>query len=111
MSDSPTVLLVMDFQNGIVERSGNAKALEAARQAVTGARRAGIPVLFVRVAFRPGYPEVSSNNLSFTATAQQSGDAMTESHDATQVHASLEPRPDEPIVTKRRISAFSGSDL
>ena len=32
-------------------------------------------------------------------------------HPATQVHAALEPRPDEPVVVKRRVSAFSGSDL
>ena len=101
----------MDFQHGIVERIGGDEALEAARQAVTAARGAGIPVLFVRVAFRPGYPEVSANNLAFAATAQQGGDTMTEAHAATAVHAALEPRPDEPVVTKRRVSAFSGSDL
>jgi nicotinamidase-related amidase len=27
------------------------------------------------------------------------------------VHAALAPRPDEPVIIKRRISAFSGSDL
>ena len=36
---------------------------------------------------------------------------MTQDHPATQVHAALEPRPDEPVVVKRRVSAFSGSDL
>jgi nicotinamidase-related amidase len=36
---------------------------------------------------------------------------MTENHPATQVHDALEPRPDEPVVVKRRVSAFSGSDL
>ena len=39
------------------------------------------------------------------------GDAMTQDHPATQVHAALEPRPDEPVIVKRRVSAFSGSDL
>ncbi|HEV7186665.1 MAG TPA: hypothetical protein VGN28_02095 [Blastococcus sp.] len=33
---------------------------------------------------------------------------MTEPHAATQVLAALDPRPDEPVVTKRRVSAFTG---
>jgi nicotinamidase-related amidase len=66
--------------------------------------------MFVRVAFRPGYPETADSNLAFAAV-KQAGDTMTQDHPATQVHAALEPRPDEPVIIKRRISAFSGSDL
>jgi nicotinamidase-related amidase len=36
---------------------------------------------------------------------------MTQDHPDTQVHAALSPRPDEPVIVKRRVSAFSGSDL
>ena len=36
---------------------------------------------------------------------------MTQDHPATQVHAALSPLPDEPVIVKRRVSAFSGSDL
>ena len=36
---------------------------------------------------------------------------MTQDHPATQVHAALSPLPDEPVIIKRRVSAFSGSDL
>jgi nicotinamidase-related amidase len=110
MSDARTALLVMDVQHGIVERLGNEAMLAAAGRAVDAARASGIPVMFVRVAFRPGYPEVAEQNASFSALAQ-AGDVMTQDHPATQVHGSLEPRPDEPIVLKRRVSAFSGSDL
>jgi nicotinamidase-related amidase len=106
MSDSRPVLLIMDFQHGIVERIGDPSVVDAADRAAKAARAAGIPVMFVRVAFRPGYPEAAS----FGAISQM-GDAMTQDHPATQVHASLEPRPDEPVIIKRRISAFSGSDL
>lgn len=101
----------MDFQRGIVERSGSGQALDNAVQAAGAARAANIPVFFVRVAFRPGYPEVASSNQSFSQTAQHAGDGMTEAHPATQIHDALRPRDDEPIITKRRISAFAGSDL
>jgi len=110
MPGSRPVLLVMDFQHGVVERFGDPSVLEAAGRAVKAARASGIPVMFVRVAFRPGYPEAAANNPTFSALAQ-AGDAMTQDHPATQVHAALEPRPDEPVVLKRRVSAFSGSDL
>jgi nicotinamidase-related amidase len=110
MPDPRPVLLVMDFQQGIVERLGDPSVTNAAGRAVEAARTAGIPVMFVRVAFRPGYPEAAATNATF-ARIHQGGDAMTEDHPATQVHSALEPRPDEPVILKRRVSAFSGSDL
>jgi nicotinamidase-related amidase len=110
MSDSRPVLLVMDFQHGIVERIGDPSVVAAADRAVKAARASRIPVMFVRVAFRPGYPEAAETNKTFGALAQ-AGDAYTEDHPATQVHAALEPLPGEPVVVKRRVSAFSGSDL
>jgi nicotinamidase-related amidase len=111
MPESRSVLLVMDFQHGIVERLGDEKVLGAAGRAVAAARAAEIPVLFVRVAFRPGYPEAAETNESFAAVAKAAGDTMHETHPATQVHADLEPLPGEPTVLKRRVSAFAGSDL
>jgi nicotinamidase-related amidase len=110
MSGARPVLLVMDFQHGIVERLGAPSVVEAAHRAVEAARAGAIPVMFVRVAFRSGYPEVAANNIAFGGVAQ-SGDSMTQDHPATQVHTAFEPRPDEPIILKRRVSAFSGSDL
>lgn len=110
MSERRSVLLVMDFQHDIVERLGSPSVLGAAGRAVEAARANGIPVMFVRVAFRPGYPEVAASNAAFSAIAR-TGEAMTEDHPGTRIHASLEPRADEPIILKRRVSAFSGSDL
>jgi nicotinamidase-related amidase len=107
---SRTVLLVMDFQHGIVERIGDQSVVDAASRAIEAARAGNVAVMYVRVAFRPGYPEVSEANAGFSTVAR-TGDTMTEPHPATQVHAALEPRHDDPIVVKRRVSAFSGSDL
>jgi nicotinamidase-related amidase len=113
MSGSPgsrPVLLLMDFQHGIVERVGSPSVIDAADRAAKAARTAGIPVMFVRVAFRPGYPEVADSNASFSSVSQ-AGDAFTQDHPATQVHASLTPLDGEPVILKRRVSAFTGSDL
>jgi nicotinamidase-related amidase len=111
MPGSRPVLLLMDFQHGIVESLGSPSVVEAADRAAKAARAAGIPVMFVRVGFRPGYPEVAASNASFSALTAQGGDAYTQDHPATQVHASLTPLDGEPVIVKRRVSAFTGSDL
>jgi nicotinamidase-related amidase len=104
-----SALLVMDVQNGIVARYASAAVLQPLQAAVQTARERKIPVLFVRVALRPGYPDVSPRNLSFSAAKQRGG--MLETDDATQVWDGVRPRPDEVVVVKRRVSAFTGSGL
>jgi nicotinamidase-related amidase len=112
MRDVRSTLLVMDVQQGIVDRYGPAGALlERLTGAVAAAREASVPVIFVRVAFRPGFPEVSPANRTFSAIAKGAGEGFTEDSPATQIHPALAPRPDEPVVLKKRVSAFTGSDL
>jgi nicotinamidase-related amidase len=101
----------MDLQNGIVSRlASTPETLLPFQQAIEAARSHGIQVIYVRVAFREWFPEVSPNNKAFAAAAKFGG-GMTESDEATQIHGSVQPQPGEPLVTKRRVSAFSGSDL
>lgn len=107
---SRTALLVMDFQRDIVDRSGGPDAVDAAARAVEVARGAGVRVIYVRVGFRPGYPEIAATNRSFAAIADGPADMTIESP-GTALHDALVPRADEPVVVKRRVSAFTGSDL
>ena len=109
MTDRPTsALLVMDMQNGIVERFGDA-VLEPAVRAIAAARGAGVTVVYVRVAFRAGHPEVSPRNRTFAAL--RDAGALGEDDAATAVHPALAPRAGDVVVVKRRVSAFAGSDL
>jgi nicotinamidase-related amidase len=65
-------LLVMDMQVGIVTRYvQTGDFLTPISTAITTARAASIPVIYVAVAFRPGYPEMSPRNKSFSAIKQQ----------------------------------------
>ncbi|MDP9729519.1 cysteine hydrolase family protein [Alicyclobacillus tolerans] len=108
---SQTALLVMDMQNGIVSRfAEDPSVLEPFKHAVALARKSEVMVIFVRVAFRPGYPEISSRNLSFSRIAKNPND-MIQSEFSTQIHESVAPQPEEAVVTKLRVSAFTGSDL
>ena len=74
---------------------------------VAAARAAHSQVIYVRVAFRTGTPEVSPRNLTFSAFAGSG--SMSELDPATEVHPALAPQAGDVVVTKRRVSAFSGS--
>jgi nicotinamidase-related amidase len=104
-----TALLVMDMQNAIVGRLDDTAALDRAAEAVAAARTAGVPVIHVRVGFRPGYPEVSPRNTTFSALRDAGG--ALDDPEAIAIHPAVAPRDDEVVVTKRRVSAFAGSDL
>jgi nicotinamidase-related amidase len=106
-----TALLVMDIQNGIVERyaDGPGPLLAAVGRATRAARSAGVPVIYVRIAFRPGAPEISGRNRSFSAIAGSG--AMGLDAPATKIHPAVAPEPADIVVVKKRVSAFAGSDL
>lgn len=107
---STTALLIMDVQRGIVERYGDDPGyLKRLSGAIDAARRAGHPVIYVTVAFRPGFPEVSARNATFSALTGRGG--MGQDDEATQVHPDVAPAEGDVLVTKRRVSAFTGSDL
>lgn len=106
-----TALLVMDMQNGIVSRFGDdtTTMLVPVQKALEAARQNHILVIFVRVGFSEGYPEISPQNKPFSAIPNWGG--MTVSDEATQIHEAIYPKKDEPVVTKYRVSAFAGSNL
>jgi nicotinamidase-related amidase len=105
-----TVLLVMDVQRAIVERFADDPGyLERLAGAVGAARTAGVPVVYVTIGFRPGHPEISARNRTFSAIADAGG--FVEGTQAAEIHPAVAPCPGEVVVTKRRVSAFTGSDL
>jgi nicotinamidase-related amidase len=105
-----TVLLVMDVQRGIVDRfPDGAGYLSRVSAATAAARAAGIPVIYVTIGFRPGHPEISARNRSFSAVA--SAGRFAEGDPATEIHPAVAPAAGDLVVTKRRVSAFTGSDL
>jgi len=65
-------------------------------------------VIYVVVGFRKGFPEIGSGTAASFAAIAKSG--MTGLEEPT-VDPSVAPLPGEMVVTKRRVSAFAGSDL
>ncbi len=110
MNDQKRALLVMDVQQGIINNLGDraTEYLQRVSKAVDAARQSGIPVIFVVVRFRKGYPELSPNNKMFGALRERSWD-MDETSDLTK--PMITPLEDELVIAKKRVSAFAGSDL
>jgi nicotinamidase-related amidase len=104
-------LLIMDYQPGILARLDDADTLlERASEAIAVARRRGVQVGYVRVAFEDDdYEAVPLTNKSFArlrdvrANHAQSPD--------TAVHDRVSPEPGDIVVRKVRVGAFSTTDL
>jgi nicotinamidase-related amidase len=105
-----TALLVMDVQGATVKMLPDSQSLlHAINKVIQTARDRKIPVIYVVVGFRKGYPEASPNNKSFAAL--KNGPMNLDTEEATKVDASVAPHPGDIIITKKRVSAFTGSDL
>jgi nicotinamidase-related amidase len=103
-------LLVMDLQTTILGMipDGSAYAGKVGK-AIAHARAYNIPVIYVVVGFRQGMPEVSPNNKGFMASKERLANVKME--DWIKIDPLVAPLPGEIIVIKRRVSAFTGSDL
>ena len=105
-----TALLVMDMQQGILGNfPGAAPLIAQVKEVINYARDKGIPVIYVVVGFRKGSPEINAKNKVFGA--RKEAFAQTDMDAFMKVHPDIAPLDGEVIVTKRRISAFTGSDL
>ncbi len=106
-----TAVLIMDYQVDIVAMAGNAAdaLLDNASRALDAARQAGLTVIYITVGFRPGYPEVSPRNKSFSSIRESA--RLAPGSAGAEVHPTVRPHPNDIVVVKHRVGAFSGTDL
>jgi nicotinamidase-related amidase len=105
-----TALLVMDMQQGIIGRYPGAVSLLAkVAAAIDFAHAQHIQVIYAVIGFRKGAPDVSPNNKSLNALKR--GFDAIDMADYMKVHPEIAPKEGDITVIKRRISAFTGSDL
>lgn len=129
MSDSPggkprTAVLALHYQNDVLHADGRIRVgfaagddarervIAAAGALLAGARRAGLPIVHIRIAFRPDYADLVQNCPLFRGTAQAG--AVQEGSWGAQFHAGLGPddkRPNEYVVHHLRTSGFIGTPL
>jgi len=105
-----TALLVMDMQTAILGMLPDSTVLTSkVAKALAHARAIKMPVLYVVVGFRQGAPEIGMSNKGFSARKESISKANMA--DWVKIDNSVAPQADEIVITKRRVSAFTGSDL
>jgi biuret amidohydrolase len=89
-----------------VQRHG---VIDSTRSLVQAAREAGVPVIWARAAFRPGYPELIMNTGLSHAIKDLS--ALVEGSPGAQIIKELTPLDTEPVVSHPGTSAFPDTPL
>lgn len=112
-----TAVILVDVTNEVLHEKGTlggdlAKTatgvLQAVRQLVAWARARDLPVIWVRTAFRPGYVDATR---SMRANAKELAGRLIDGTWGAQLVDGLGRMDDDVIITKKRPSAFFGTDL
>jgi len=109
-----TAVLSMDCQTGIVSiytKDDKDAFLTRAANFLTHARVTGMIVIHVQVGFRPGLPDVSSRNILFGAVKSSAQHQKLFQEPLGAIPAVIAPKEGEIVITKHRVSAFTGTDL
>lgn len=105
-----TALLVMDMQVGILSTFAESPAIiGSVVKAIAIARSKNIPIIYATLGFKNGAAEISPNNKVFAATREHIKNINLE--EFSKVHPELAPQENDIRVMKRRVSAFTGSEL
>lgn len=115
------VVLALHYQNDVVHPEGRIRlglaegdarreaVIAAAGRLLAGARRASVPVVHVRIAFRPDHADVIRNGPIWENVVRIG--AVVEGTWGAAFHERLAPVPEEIVVRHGRINAFFGSPL
>jgi nicotinamidase-related amidase len=109
-----TAVLSMDCQNAIVSiyaKDDKDAFLTRAANVLNHARTTGMTVIHIQVGFRPGLPEVSSRNLLFGALKSSQQHQQLFQPPLNAIPSVIAPQEGEIVITKHRVSAFTGTDL
>jgi nicotinamidase-related amidase len=106
-----TAVVIMDYQAGVAAMLPEPEPLlRRAASVLEAARCVTLPVIHVLVEFRPGHPEIHPRNVGFADRIKRNGLFLAGSREA-QVLPAVAPQDVDIVVTKRRIGAFTGTEL
>ena len=112
-----TALLLIDLTNEVLHANGTlggdlskvaSTLLEAVRRLVSWARERKLPVIWVRMAFRPGYVDASR---AMRASAAEMAGRLIDGSWGAELVDGLGRQENDAVITKKRPSAFFGTDL
>ena len=116
-----SALIVVDMQNGFCNPAGSfakigldiemcTDAIEGCKTLVENARAAGVPVIFTRYVYQPGYADGGVVVHDLLPAIKEVNSLAAGSWDA-EIVDQLKPKADEIIIDKSRYSAFYGTRL
>jgi len=104
-----TALLTLDFQKGILGFAPGAEAiLPNASKAVEFARKRQFQIIHVGLGFSGGHPEIPDTESRFKRVKENN--LFVKGTPSAEFHSSI-ARPDELVVYKQRVGAFSENHL
>ena len=107
VTESRTALLLLDFQVGLADQPWAKPAVANARTALSAARTRRMTVVFSKVGFAPGYPDVAPASKAFWPYRDR--DMLPP--EASRLIDGFAPTSGEAVVDKNRFSPFAGSKL
>jgi nicotinamidase-related amidase len=119
---SKSALLILHYQNGLVKPEGifafsgtpgqveKHNCLEKTAAVLKASRGAGLTVIYVNIAYRPGFPELKKPTYPLIESIQERGAFLRGTWDA-DVPDELKPESSDIIIINFDSSAFSHTDL
>lgn len=118
---SESAFLVLHFQNGVAHPEGvwgknlypqiqKDGSIGSTQKALDAARQKELPVIFVNIAWRPGFPELPENTCGLLKEAKENNECLVGSWGADVID-DLAPRDNEIIVINFGSDGFEGTDL
>jgi nicotinamidase-related amidase len=107
-----SAMVSLDLQAGIVSVYVKDESfVRRAARTLHAARMAGLPVVHVKVGFRPLVPEANPRNMFLSAIKASPTHQQFFQGASGAIHPDLGVEEGDLIVTKSRVSAFTGTDL
>ena len=107
-----SAVLSMDCQTGVVSVYVKDEGfIPRAASVLKKAREIGLPIVHVKVGFRPNVPEASPRNVFLSTVKASPRHQRFFQGESGAIHPGLAPDERDLVVTKSRLSAFAGTDL
>jgi nicotinamidase-related amidase len=104
-----TALLVMDYQNGVLDRVGGEGLVASAGRTIALLRDRGVVVGYVRVGFAEG--EVPTGTMGRRIGREAAATMFHADSPGTQIHDDIAPQEGDIVVRKTRVGPFGTTDL
>jgi nicotinamidase-related amidase len=119
MNVDQTAILAIHWQVDVVEPQGamgifheavkRLGIVEKTAAVIAAGRKLRMPIVYVNVAYQPGYPELVRNNGLFNTVPKMG--CLVRGTPGVKVIDRLAPQPGDYVVEHTRISSFFGTDL